>query len=54
MFIDTRTNRMVIMVSLFIPLIVFDSEDVVMRALFDNVGDTAATAGYLILCIIPE
>ena len=44
-----------IMMSCFSNLLIeFDSEDVVMRALFDNVRDTTATAGYLILSIIPE
>ena len=35
-------------------LIKFDSEDVIMRAVWGNVRDTTATAGYLILRIIPE
>ena len=47
-------NSVVMMAFLFIVLIILDSEDVVMRAFFDNVRDTTATAGYLILCIIPE
>ena len=39
---------------LVIILIIFDSEDVVMRASLDNVRDATATTGYLILRIIPE
>ena len=41
-------------VFLFIILIKFDSEDIVMRASLDNVGDSTTAAGYFILCIIPE
>ena len=53
-FIVTRTSRIVIIAGLFIALIKFDSEDVVMRALLNNVGYTTTAAGYLILRIIPE
>ena len=35
-------------------LIKFDSEDVIMRTVWGDVRDTTATAGYLILRIIPE
>ena len=55
---DTSPNMaassVVLIDFLVIILIIFDSEDVVMRASLDNVRDTAATAGYLILRIIPE
>jgi len=47
-------SSVVTIVFFFIILIIFNSEDVVMRASFDYIRDTATTAGYLILRIIPE
>ena len=40
--------------TIIIVLIILNSEDVVMRASLDNIRDATATAGYLILRIIPE
>ncbi len=51
---NMAASNVVIIDFLVIILIIFDTEDVVMRASIDNVRDTAATTGYLILCIIPE
>lgn len=51
---NMAASNVVIIDFLVIILIIFNSEDVVMRASLDNVRDTAATAGYLILRIIPE
>ena len=47
-------SSVVTIVFFFIILIRFNSEDVVMRASLDNIRDATATAGYLILRIIPE
>ena len=51
---NMAASSVVTIVFFFIILIIFNSEDVVMRASLDDVGDTAATTGYLILRIIPE
>ena len=51
---NMAASNVVIIDFLVIILIIFNSEDVVMRASLNDVGDTAATTGYLILRIIPE
>ena len=51
---NMAASSVVTIVFFFIILIIFNSEDVVMRASLDNVRDTTATTGYLILRIIPE
>ena len=47
-------SSVVTIVFFFIILIIFNSEDVVMRASLDYIRDATATAGHLILRIIPE
>ena len=51
---NMAASNVVIIDFLVIILIIFNSEDVIMRASLDNVRDATATAGYLILRIIPE
>ena len=51
---NMAASNAVIIDFLVIILIIFDTEDVVMRASLDYIRDATATAGYLILRIIPE